>query len=191
MTAPLVSRKTDNIASGATPTLLPQSSEITPAMAERAKRVVAANAHGAADARTMLQMLGLMETPKRKPEPAPVSEHVQGEEKPTSCAGPCGRPFRPKGTTVAEYPGTIALSGLGMCGTCYGRHHAGTPTAKLSKGGSQRRAVPLDPVNGCKRCQRALRPGKTPLAARPDTVEHIAHGLCKSCYKETRKESAS
>ncbi|WP_343466311.1 hypothetical protein AAI421_17910 [Rhodococcus aetherivorans] len=52
-------RKSDNIASGVTPTIMLQSTEITPDMADRARRTVAANAHDVDDARKLLEMLGL------------------------------------------------------------------------------------------------------------------------------------
>lgn len=148
MTAPLISRKTDNIASGATPTLLLQSSEITPAMAERAKRVVAANAHSVDDARTVLQMLGLIETPRRKPEPAPpkpepvvepptleeITSTAEWIETATGsfpvCAGTCGRPVRMK--TEPPAPGVMVVNAIGMCGACYDAHRERTK-ARISE----------------------------------------------------------
>ncbi len=74
MTEPLKGRKSDNIASGATPALLLQSTEITPEMRQRAARAVAANAHSVDDARTLLQMLGLNDTPRPAPRQAPEQD---------------------------------------------------------------------------------------------------------------------
>lgn len=154
-----------------------------------ARRTVCSNATGADDARQLLEMLGLVE-PAPRPAPAPEEKAPAGT-KPTSCVGPCGRPFRPKGTTAADYPGTVVASGLGMCGACYGRQHAAKTTTRSKIGAPRRADVPLDTVNGCKRCHRVMRPCKTPLQQQPNTVEHIAHGLCKACYKTSRKDSAA
>lgn len=155
-----------------------------------ARRTVASNATGADDALMLLQMLGLVDTTNVErtvdTRPAP-----QAAEKPTACRE-CHRPFRPKGTSKTDYPGTVMLSGLGLCGACYGRQHNAKPADQRAKPGARKRTdIPVDPVNGCKNCHRALRPCKTPLRQQPNTVEHVAHGLCKACYKASRKGEAA
>lgn len=52
-------KRTDNVAVGVTPTIMMQSSEITPDMRDRARRTVAANATSVDDARELLSMFGL------------------------------------------------------------------------------------------------------------------------------------
>lgn len=157
---------------------------------EPARRTVASNARNADDALVLLQMLGLIDTPAAA-QPAATNPEPQSTGKPTACSE-CHRPFRPKGTSKTEHPGTVMLSGLGLCGYCYGRQHYAKTAAQRAKPGARRRSdIPVDPVNGCKNCHRAMRPCKTPLQRQPNTVEHVAHGLCKSCYKASRNGEAA
>ncbi|MGJ5667768.1 hypothetical protein QLG13_07855 [Rhodococcus aetherivorans] len=158
---------------------------------EPARRTVASNARNADDALVLLQMLGLIDTPTT--ERAVDTHHAESQPtaKPTACRE-CHRTFRPKGTSKTEHPGTVMLSGLGLCGACYGRQHNAKPADQRGKQGARRRDdIPINPVNGCKTCHRALRPCKTPLQQQPNTVEHVAHGLCKACYKAARKGVAA
>ncbi|OOL29699.1 hypothetical protein GQ85_24360 [Rhodococcus rhodochrous] len=129
-------KKTDNIAAGVTPTIMLQSTEVTPDMAARARRTVAANAHGVDDARMLLEMLGLVEPRRPEPEPAPAPEPeqeatpepevesavewIETDDGPfRKCAGTCGSPVRQKWDPPA--PGVKVINGLGMCGGCYDR----------------------------------------------------------------------
>lgn len=81
-----------------------------------ARRAVAARATDAADARDLLEMLGLIEPTGAPP---PVRYQVL-------CAGPCGRPGRLPSAEKDAWPGTVLIAAVGRCGTCYRKYVAET-----------------------------------------------------------------
>lgn len=133
-----------NTAQGKTPTLLFQSSEVPAAYADRARRTIAANATNVDDARTLLEMLGLVDpAPKPEPEPAPEPAAPADDPAPApavpvpgggsrrtyefewidtpngrlrKCRGTCGSPIRFRGEDFT--PGTKREHSRGMCKTC-------------------------------------------------------------------------
>jgi hypothetical protein len=79
---------------------------IAPAM-----RTVAANANNVEDARSLLEMLGLIE-----PQPAAAAEPMVACKR--RCAK-CDRPGRHSSESLKKWPGTVAIVGRGMCRACY------------------------------------------------------------------------
>lgn len=117
-----------SVSKGETPTFLMQSAEISAEHAEQARRTVAANASSVDDARTLLEMLGLVD-PVSAPK-AGVDAPAPNLTKPTVvewidtpggrfrvCAGTCGSPIRLR----TEPPSYHAKRdhGAGMCASCF------------------------------------------------------------------------
>lgn len=121
-------RSTENIAGGQTPAILLQSKDIAPELADRARRTIAANATGTADARTLLEMLGLIDAPARPRPLAPnpdlatnrpyTFEWIETEHgRFRKCRGICGSAIRIR--TEPNAPGTKREYAGGKCKACY------------------------------------------------------------------------
>ena len=122
-------RRDADLAKGVTPTLLMQSSEIPAENAERARRTIAANATDVDDARTLLEMLGLLDTVAAPAAAAPgpakvVPVIVEWIDTPggrfRKCAGECGQPVRLR-TEPPTYHAK-RVEALGMCAACFRSH---------------------------------------------------------------------
>lgn len=83
----------------------------------------------------------------------------------------CDRPMRPKGTTVAQYPGSVHQQGAqDHCNTCYVRER---------KGPRVRMKMPTH----CLSCERPLRSHRQRREDKPGTVLYRGSGLCMTCGK--------
>ncbi len=90
------------------------------------------------------------------------------------CAG-CRQPMRPRGTYVADYPGTRARSGPNECLPCAQR--------RRERGGSKQRRRTTDVCVDCHRPMRA----KSARPA-PGVVPHGAGGRCQACADTCRRQ---
>lgn len=133
-----------------------------------ARRTVAGHAADAAEARLLLEMLGLLDTPQQ----------TAGA---VLCAGSCGRPVRPPRSDPGRYPpGTVEVAALAMCQTCY-RTRTGP-----------RRSMPVRIPDVCRgECERPLRPKGTSTTEYPGTVTHHKDGRCRTCYRHAQKGTAA
>jgi hypothetical protein len=85
---------------------------------------------------------------------------------PETCAD-CGRGLRdPRHKATGD--GTICYAGNGLCVTC-----------------RSRRTRTLERTDACHDCARPLHYRGGPRTV--DSVEHVARGLCRSCYDEERQ----
>lgn len=87
---------------------------------------------------------------------------------PPPCAGGCGRPVRPVGSSKEEWPGTKVVMARGMCGSCYKK----TPDR-----------VNVRRPDNCVDCERPLRPNNALAKDWPGTVRNAAKGKCDSCLR--------
>lgn len=153
-------KRTDNIAAGVTPTIMMQSSEITPDMRDRARRTVAANATSIDDARELLSMLGILDPGGAEQRPVRL------------CKGTCGRPVRSQREDADSHPGTVVVHVKGMCQTCYLRRREDAEAA-LALG---------ERPSHCLDCGEPMRPSGSRPEDFPGTRSHNGRGYCSTCY---------
>lgn len=109
------------------------------------------------------------------PDPALMEAFADDQHGLPLCAC-CARPMRPKGTKVADWPGTVSRGGRGHCGGCRRRQYP------------RRRGPNITTGTPCLGCQRPLRSSRTRHTDAPGTVQHVGRGRCNTCYqKETSR----
>jgi len=123
-----------------------------------------------------------------KPQPRPRTRKEPTSRTTTRSAGPaalaagtapcgkCGRPMRPRYTTLADWPGTVERKTNRECSTCYQRDRRGYQERK-----------PADEIRPCASCGTPTRSSRTRAADAPGTRQRKTSDLCGSCYVRNRK----
>lgn len=90
----------------------------------------------------------------------------------------CKETMRPRRAKVADWPGTRAAHGKGICGPCYVARKANRPPA-----GHRPKEVPAV----CRQCERPMRGYRKKAGEAPGTLAHDGKGLCHTCYAAERE----
>jgi hypothetical protein len=98
----------------------------------------------------------------------------------------CRRPIRPRDTTKAQHPGTVANGGRGLCSGCHWRDRNNSRTREEAN--AARRV--FHPGDHCKDCDRPLRHHLTRAADAPGTVAHRTAGRCAPCHRKWKEAQA-
>ena len=108
-------------------------------------------------------------------EPLKKKRPVGAPEPKGSCKY-CERPFRPRHTLVADYPGTVTHGAKGVCATCQRAIRRGREPGKPH----------VTRPDVCLGCSRPLR-ARQSVKDVPGTVEHHGRGYCRPCHRRVFK----